>query len=89
MVMFDVYKLGLQLYKEMCTNRFNCYINCNFKWVTIKLIILCVKSVTKRTQWVSCSPKLSVVDIKKLANGVHSLQKGADTVIPKSGKCSL
>ncbi|XP_015772559.1 PREDICTED: uncharacterized protein LOC107350816 isoform X2 [Acropora digitifera] len=31
---------------------------------------------------------VTVVDIKKLANGVHSLQIGADTVIPKSGKCS-
>ena len=47
-----------------------------------------MKSVTKRTQWVSSNPKLSVVGIKKLANGVHSLQIGADTVIPKSGKCS-
>ena len=88
MVMFDVYKLVLQLYKK-CAHTDLIVTKCNFKWVTIKLIILCVKSVTKRTQWVSCSPKLSVVDIKKLANGVHSLQKGADTVIPKSGKCSL
>ena len=86
MVMFDVYKLGLQLYKK-CAHKDLIVTNCNFKWVTIKLIILCAKSVTK-THWVSSNIKLSVVDIKKLANRVHSLQIGTDTVIPISGNSS-
>ena len=62
MVMFDVYKLGLQLYKK-CAHTDLIVTNCNFKWVTIKLIILCAKSVTKTTYWVSSNFKfLSVVD---------------------------
>lgn len=64
MVMFDIYKLGLQLYKKCAlTDLIIIVTNCNFKWVTIKLIILCAKSVTKTTQWVSSNFKfLSVVD---------------------------
>ena len=62
MVMFDVYKLGLQLYKK-CAHTDLIFTNYNFKWVTIKLIILCAKSVTKTTYWVSSNFKfLSVVD---------------------------
>ena len=72
MVMFHVYKLGLKLYKK-CAQTDLIVTNCNFKWVTIKLIILCAKSVTKTTQWVSSNFKSSAVDNKKLANGVHSL----------------
>ena len=46
MVMFDVYKRGLQLHKK-CAHTDLIVTKCNFKWVTIKLIILCAKSVTK------------------------------------------
>ena len=56
MVMFDVYKRGLQLHKK-CAHTDLIVTKCNFKWVTIKLIILCANSVKKTIQnnTLSCS----------------------------------